>query len=325
MSSWKISFVIVLLAAITCELWGQVNDAPSSPFAGFPSSNNSEAPLVDLTDNHTVHPQDANQATTPVPQRPSERVGEKVVVPQVAPQDFENGSSLSEFKGRSRVSGKSERQYNAQRFKVYPDDPDSHYWETNVRTAFSRAQREMRPMLLLFTAQWRPEAMNLSHEVFATKSFNNFVKEDLVICYLNYPSNIREAPQSLQWAKKEFKVAGYPNVLIFSPEGEVVRAIRGYRKGRPVDYFNELKTVCAPTIAEIENKKSVRVNQGFRDWKNHEGKYIFGKFVSRNESTMLLQDAYGQNWTVTINQLTKDDQMMAYTFPKLEDIEGINK
>ena len=96
------------------------------------------------------------------------------------PRDQPNGARMSEQIARSRIVD----EYKSEKFLVYPDDADSAWWETNVRYAFARAQREMKPLLLLFTAVWRPEAMHLSEEVFSTKSFNNYVKENLVICYL---------------------------------------------------------------------------------------------------------------------------------------------
>ena len=232
------------------------------------------------------------------------------------PRDQAGGAQMSEQVARSRVI----EEYKSEKFLVYPDDPQSAWWETNVRYAFARAQREMKPLLLLFTAVWRPEAMNLSEEVFATKSFNNYVKENLVICYLNYPPNIKDAPRSMQWAKKEFKVAGYPSVLIFNPYGEVERSLRGYRKGRPVDYFNNLKGACAPALSLIAEQKKNLERRGYRDWRNPEGRTLFAKFVRREELLMTLRDGRGQEWTIAIKQLIPDDQALARSFPRIDQV-----
>lgn len=223
----------------------------------------------------------------------------------------------------ARVSGQIARsglieEYRAEKILVYPDDPESAWWETNVRVAFGRAQREQRPLLLLFTAMWVPQAMDLSAEVFATRSFNEYVKENLVICYLDFPQNLKKAPRSMQWAKKEFKVVGYPSVLVFNPQGEVERSIRGYRKGRPVDYFDELKAACEPVLSSIEERKVHLRKSGFREWRNPAGQTLFAQFVRRDDELMTLRDGTGKEWTVAIAHLSEEDQTMARSFPRID-------
>lgn len=207
-----------------------------------------------------------------------------------------------------------------ERVPVFPDDPQSAWWEINPHFAFDRAQREQKPLLLLFTGAWNTQAMALSEEVFSTKSFNEFVKEHLVICYLSYPRNITDAPPTLRRLKEKFKVRGYPNVLLFNPNGEVERGVRGYRSGRPVDYFNQLVAACQPVLESIKVQKAQLVSGGYRDWSNYLGKLIFARFVEHDATHVVLQDASGQKWTVPINDLAPDDQKMVESFPSVPKV-----
>ncbi len=207
-----------------------------------------------------------------------------------------------------------------ERSQVYPDDPESAWWEINPHYAFDRAQREQRPLMLLFTGDWNTQAMALSQEVFSTKSFNDYVKENLVICYLNYPRNLTDAPDALRRIKEKFKVRGYPNVLIFNPNGEVARGIRGYRTGRPVDYFNQLVAACRPVLESIGTQKARLAASGYRDWSNYLGKLIFAKFVERDATHAVLVDASGQRWTVPVNDLAPDDQRLVESFPAVAKV-----
>src|SRR6056297_3401977 len=161
--------------------------------------------------------------------------GQAMLPPQTSlPAQGSQGSvgtgAFDGFQGQARLI----EEVVPERVPVYPDDPDSAWWEVNPHYAFDRAQREQKPLLLVFTGTWNPQAMALSEEVFATKSFNEFVKENLVICYLSYPKNYTDASETLRRIKEKFKVKGYPNTLIFNPNGEVQKGITGYRKGRPV-------------------------------------------------------------------------------------------
>lgn len=222
-----------------------------------------------------------------------------------------DGVSISDMKSDSQVI-ESQR---PERVKVYPDDPESAWWEINPSFAFARAQREQKPMLLLFTGIWNTQAMSLSEEVFSTKSFNEYVKENLVICYLNYPRNPTDAPDSLRKVKEKFNVRGLPNVLLFNPNGEVVRGITGYRSGRPIDYFIELKNACHPLLEDIKVQKVELERKGFRDWSNFLGKVIFAQYVSRNETMVALRDVSGQIWKIPKNDLAPEDQKIAESFP----------
>lgn len=226
------------------------------------------------------------------------------------------GTSVSAMQSRGSVIENT----RPERVKVFPDDPESAWWEINPSYAFARAQREQKPLLLLFTGMWNTQAMALSKEVFATKSFNKYVKEHLIICYLVYPRNITDAPDSLRRVKEKFKVRGYPNVLIFNPNGEVERGIRGYRTGRPVDYFWELKNTCQPVLESIKTQKQGLVRYGYRDWSNFREKVIFAKFVDRDQTWARLQDVSGEIWTIKINDLAPDDQRLVESFPSKESV-----
>jgi Thioredoxin-like len=228
------------------------------------------------------------------------------------------GATISQMQSDARIIEPE----HAERVPVYPDDPESAWWEINPHFAFDRAQREQKPLLLLFTGVWNPQAMALSQEVFSTKSFNEYVKENLVICYLNYPRNYSDAPDALRRLKDKFKVKGYPNVLIFNPNGEVERGIRGYRSGRPIDYFNQLTAACLPVLASIEGQRAELVARGYRDWSNYQGKLIFAKFVQRDATHTILEDASGQRWTVPKNDLAPDDQRLVESFPAVAKVAG---
>lgn len=238
---------------------------------------------------------------------------------QVTPQQPADGAV--KMKGGGGISGAVARSHviedeRPERVQVYPDDPDSAWWEINPSYAFARAQREQKPLLLLFTGIWNTQAMGLSQEVFSTKSFNEYVKENLVICYLNYPRNISDAPRELRRLKEKFKVRGYPNVLLFNPNGEVHRGIRGYRTGRPVDYYNKLRVACRPVLKAVNAQKIDLSKKGFRDWSNYLGKVIFAKFARRDDLHVALIDVSGEEWFIPLNDLAPDDQRIVESFPE---------
>ncbi len=238
------------------------------------------------------------------------------------PSGEKMGASVSDVKANGYLIESA----RPQRVPVFPDDPDSAWWEINPRYAFQRAQREQKPLLLLFTGDWNTKAMKLSEEVFSTKSFNEYSKKNLVLCYLNYPKNITDAPDSLREMKTRFKIKGYPNVLIFNPNGEVDTHISGYRSGRPVDYFNKLTGNLWTVLEQIKYHKKDLGKYGYRDWVGGEkDTTIFAKFVRRDPDLVTLQGANGVQWTVAIKTLAPEDRAFAESFPTVDQIANVPK
>lgn len=281
--------------------------------AAIPVPSAGQAPAPASPDESATTPSETLPVAQPVAPAPLPPVATPV---QPSTTRLPGGASVSEEMAISRVI----ENVRPERVQVYPDDPESAWWEINPRYAFARAQREQKPLLLLFTGTWNAQAMSLSEEVFATKSFNEYVKENLIICYLNYPRNITDAPDSMRFVKEKFKVRGYPNVLLFNPTGDVEKGIRGYRSGRPVDYFHKLKAACYPILQSIDERKAALLRYGYRDWSNYLGKVIFAKFLERDDSRTVLQDVAGEKWLIKINDLSPDDQRMVESFPAKEKV-----
>jgi len=281
---------------------------PDAPAAAAPATP-AAAPAVPVTPG--TPPLAVPVAPAPPPPPPMLMSHPGDFAPAPAKIELPKGPTISETQTGARIIEIEV----PERVPVYPDDPESAWWEINPHYAFDRAQREQKPLLLLFTGVWNTQAMALSQEVFATKSFNDYVKEHLVICYLSYPRNITDAPPTLRRLKEKFKVRGYPNVLLFNPNGEVERGIRGYRTGRPVDYYGQLLSACQPLLESIEAQKARLGAGGYRDWSNYLGKLIFARYVARDATRVVLQDASGQKWTVPVNDLAPDDQRMVESFP----------
>ncbi|MDF1823525.1 MAG: hypothetical protein P1U68_02725 [Verrucomicrobiales bacterium] len=302
-----IGFVFAI-PSMNCALVAQEQDAPVAvPIAPAPPAG----PLIQASPVPANEPVFAPQSGVPMatPDIVAPPVTSPIIpAPGVTPQ---MGTSVSSMQSRSKVI----ENMRPERVQVYPDDPESAWWEINPHYAFDRAQREQKPLLLLFTGVWNSQAMALSQEVFATKSFNEYVKSNLVICYLHYERNFTDNPDTLRRIKEKFKVRGYPNVLLFNPNGEVEQGIRGYRSGRPIDYFNRMRALCQPILESIEVQKQSLSGSGYRDWSNYLGKVIFAKFVEHNGKMVRLQDVSGEKWLIKLNDLAPNDQRLVESFP----------
>jgi len=284
---------------------------PASEFVTVPEGSSAPIPTAAPPITSTLPPQRAA-----LPPQGNQTMQ---VAPAPAVSGLPQGVSVSEQLSRSReiVVERAERR------AVYPEDPESAWWEINPSLAFARAQREQKPLLLLFTATWNTQAMSLSEEVFATKSFNEYVKNNLVICYIPFPRNPTDAHPAVRAIKDKFKVKGLPNTLIFNPNGEVHRGMTGYRSGRPVDYFNELRAACRPILESIANQRGTLVARGYRDWSSDQGKIIFADLVEHDQARVVLRDVPGQLWVTKISDLAPADQKLVESFPAVATLQTL--
>ncbi|MCB1233894.1 MAG: thioredoxin family protein [Verrucomicrobiae bacterium] len=211
------------------------------------------------------------------------------------------------------------------RVPVYPDDPDSPMWEISPHVAFAQAQRQQRPLFLLFTGSWNAKCLALSEQVFTTKSFNQYVKDNAIVCYINYPRNITDAIPAARAIKEKFKVMGYPTLLIFDPDGNVDQEIRGYNTDKPVEYFNRLKYAAWPLLERIAARKRQLRARGYRDWTNTEGRTFFGRFVDRDDQVATLLGADGRAWPVEIAKLGEADRALVHSFPSVGEIAALRE
>lgn len=193
-------------------------------------------------------------------------------------------------------------------------------WERNPSLAFRKAKAMQKPLVLLFTARWNEGCQKLSEEVFSSKTFNTWAKENVVLCFLDYPQNYNNAPEPMKRVKDHYQIRGYPNLLIFNPQGKVVREIGGYRPGRPVDYYNTLHGATDPLVRHLKQRKEALMKQGFRTWTNRQDGKLFARFIRHDGVLFTLEGTEGERWTLPLSTLCREDHQYALSFPAIDQL-----
>lgn len=132
-------------------------------------------------------------------------------------------------------------------------------WETDYEVALEKAKQENRFILLNFSgSDWCGWCIRLDREVFAQKQFLNYAGANLVCVKIDSPRR-KALPPKLQkqnqQLKAQFRVAGFPTVLILSPEGEKI-GHTGYKAGGPKPYIEHLETIIKPSRSKDPRKKT---------------------------------------------------------------------
>ena len=122
-------------------------------------------------------------------------------------------------------------------------------WTTDFPAAQTQAKKDKKLILMNFTgSDWCGWCIKLKKEVFDTKEFADYVKDNVVLVDVDFPTR---KPQSAELKKaneglkaKYRAEQGFPTIIVLNSEGKEVWRQVGYMKGGPkawIDKLNEVK------------------------------------------------------------------------------------
>ena len=134
-------------------------------------------------------------------------------------------------------------------------------WTDDFEAAKKQAAAEGKLLLVDFSgSDWCGWCMKLDREVFAKPEFLKGVKKDFVLVMIDSPNNksllSAKAAQQNPELRRQYKISGYPTVLILDAEGEVLERT-GYREGGPKKYVKYLLDVKKFALAIVGLKREI--------------------------------------------------------------------
>jgi thiol-disulfide isomerase/thioredoxin len=132
-------------------------------------------------------------------------------------------------------------------------------WMTDFAAAKAKAKAEKKLLLVDFTgSDWCSWCKRLHNEVFDKDPFKADAPKNFILVELDFPHE-KKLPDELKAQNgklaKQYKIRGYPTVLLLDPEGEVV-AQTGYRPGGAEKYVENLGKLVAlhETVVKLQGE-----------------------------------------------------------------------
>jgi thioredoxin-related protein len=118
-------------------------------------------------------------------------------------------------------------------------------WMTDVPKALAKAKEEKKLVLLEFTgSDWCPPCKALHSNVMTSKAFQDYADKHLILVELDYPQH-KEQPAELKKANaalaQEFKIEGYPTVILLDPDRKELKRSLGYSGEKPDEFIAKLE------------------------------------------------------------------------------------
>ncbi len=106
-------------------------------------------------------------------------------------------------------------------------------WLEDFAQARELSKTSNKPMLLDFTgSDWCPPCMQMDKQIFSSKKFQEFAKDNLVLMKVDFPvrkpQNVALQKQNAMLDQKLGVNQQYPTIVILSPEGKVLGAHLGF-------------------------------------------------------------------------------------------------
>lgn len=125
-------------------------------------------------------------------------------------------------------------------------------WLDNFEAAKAEAAKRGVPILADFSgSDWCGWCKKLDREVFSTAELAAYAKENLVLFVADFPSKKKLAEATVAQNKelqKEYKIQGFPTVLLLDAKGKVI-ARTGYKPGGASVYIEHLNDLLKQAAA----------------------------------------------------------------------------
>ena len=117
-------------------------------------------------------------------------------------------------------------------------------WETDLPAAQAQAKKEKKMVLMDFTgSDWCGWCIKLNKEVFSTKEFQDYAKDNLVLVELDFPSKKKQTDalkKANEKLKNKYEADGFPTIVVLNSGGKEVWKQVGYMAGGPTAWIAKL-------------------------------------------------------------------------------------
>jgi thioredoxin-related protein len=142
---------------------------------------------------------------------------------------------------------------------------EGYSWQTDFEAAKAKAKAEKKLLLVDFTgSDWCVWCKKLRSEVFDKEEFQTAAPKKFVLVELDFPAG-KKLPDELkaqnEKLRSEYKIHGYPTVLLLDAEGKLV-AHTGYKPGGPEKYVEQLDGFLDTYASSLKMKEGLAKTKG---------------------------------------------------------------
>lgn len=120
-------------------------------------------------------------------------------------------------------------------------------WVTDLPAAQSAARKDHKLVLVNFTgSDWCGWCKRLQKEVFSTKEFADYAKQNLELVEIDFPARKKQSDalkKANEALKQRYQADGFPTIVVLNSEGKEIWRQPGYLEGGPKVWLAKLESL----------------------------------------------------------------------------------
>jgi thioredoxin-related protein len=123
-------------------------------------------------------------------------------------------------------------------------------WQIDAEKAKAAASKDGKAVLMDFTgSDWCPPCKQLKAKVLDSAQFKEFAAKNLVLLELDFPNDkskvSKETAAQNKKLSKEYKIEGYPTIIVLDKAGKELGREVGYSGESPSEYIKKIEGFLA--------------------------------------------------------------------------------
>lgn len=121
-------------------------------------------------------------------------------------------------------------------------------WQPDYDKALLKAKNENKPLLLVFAgSDWCAPCIRLDKEIWQTKEFNNYAKDNYVLYKADFPRKkvnqlLKDKAARNEKLAEKFNPKGYFPLVVVLDKNETVLGTTGHKRKEPKSYIRLLNS-----------------------------------------------------------------------------------
>ncbi len=197
-------------------------------------------------------------------------------------------------------------------------------WEKSIVLSKRMSARQGRPLLIWFTDSARsPLCKSMSDELLSKGDFQTWAEDHLIRLRVDESEMVADPDRSLaeietmrtrhrayvNQLRKQYKVLGYPSLVLLGPDGKVQAHYRGYERGQPDYTWGLLKQGVAVADRQYQEWMKGLEKKGYRRWTDRQGRNVFAKLISYRDGMLTLIEPDGTRSRTSELKLSDADRL----------------
>ena len=199
-------------------------------------------------------------------------------------------------------------------------------WYLSHTVAKNKALLESKPLLIVFTdspsgqSAGSPSSARMESELLARTDFAEWAKKNVIRLKLDFNLKDRKSADSaklslalrkekyLESLKKQYKVGGFPAIIMVAADGSVVQHVRGYTSGSAENTWGLLKQGLYLSNERQEKFEAGLERRGYRRWTGKNDQEILARLAKYQKGELLLIAPNGVRYVTKESNLSSEDR-----------------